>query len=238
MEDTLNTININKCGLTSFPVAFQKVTTLTSIWADDNEFTHLDKNIMAGLNKNRKMTYSLNNNKISKIEPDTFSECNFPIYLYLNNNNVTNLDFVDPCMFAKSTISLFRNPLYCDCDMYRKIRYRTYVTLSGRCANPSEFYDMSIHPFTPDMDEEEIGELWFANRTRSVCHDDDPLSAYDCTCQKWIVFENFTREAGKCEMSPSGADSFTHTGLIVFSIFLLSLFFHRWFSVQIIIDSN
>ena len=151
LEKNLRYLKMAGVGLPSLHLeSLVPLKDLDSLDVSHNHLESLTRQSFAGL-KVKKL--SLEKNQISSISSDTFDDLPTPLSVHLQDNMLTNLDFVKtPCIFKQLLVE--RNPLECTCHEYKLSKYQdvqlnasipiTTSRISATCKRPMVLHDVDI----------------------------------------------------------------------------------------------
>lgn len=184
----LKQLKLSSLNLIDIPTdVFKHMDQLMFLTLDNNKVQKLKAGAFNGV-KGLNAKIHLENNLISDVSPYVFRGMSPPLSMYLNNNRLTSVDFINdnPCSFDRSLIDVSGNEIKCDCTT-AEVTQKKMVDLIGTCnATVSDQYSgLSLSPLIGGALE---GGKYLEEKAVLVCkslesHTDQK---YDCCNSKWV----------------------------------------------------
>ncbi len=134
MEMSLVNLILSRTDMTSETIpagALQRFPYLRHLDLSENRLESLNNASFSGLTVNK---INMSKCSVSQIDEDTFLQLQAPLVVDLSHNNLETMEFVsDPCIFR--TLNVDHNPVNCDCDFLKVVRFQT-TKFVGRCSSP------------------------------------------------------------------------------------------------------
>ena len=188
LEASLKVLLLERLDLTldTLPLeALRTLPVLRELSLSGNSLPVLPDRAFAGLAVTK---LALNYCQVTTIDPLAFDGLKAPFVLDLNNNQLTNLTFLNnKCQFE--SVELYRNPIRCDCAFYHVVRYGI-TSFVGQCAAPAQYRGVKLADFKSHENvTSECGTLSGVNDT-ILCFwqyltADDPTSGQAAPTRAW-----------------------------------------------------
>jgi hypothetical protein len=205
--DSLETLLIAEVGITDIPRdALTSLRNLRNLILDRNSIKELNATSFHGLPKFKGQFFSFVRNGLTKITADAVRKLPRPFELKLDSNLIGSLDFLyldeSPCAFEGSDISLVKNPIHCDCDLYDELKYQV-VTVLGSCASPKKYRGLDLH-YVPVLENTPFAGKPFLKEANLECQGENPGQRYDCKCDSWLKYDEYRARKNQCLFSSAG----------------------------------
>ncbi|XP_064650205.1 leucine-rich repeat and immunoglobulin-like domain-containing nogo receptor-interacting protein 1-B [Lineus longissimus] len=158
-------------------------------------------------------------NNISHIESGAFDDViahREVAYLGLGYNNLQTLDFInEPCLYRQVDVSVYDNPINCDCGLFNLTRHKLFRIL-GDCTAPAKFagYDIMHEPIFH-------GRSAFTQAVIPDCNETLPMGYYDCDCH-WVNTTSDRIEPLICARASRASNAISTHADVLF-IFVLAI---------------
>lgn len=143
IEASLKKLFVKSVGMEHVPlIPLQTISELDDLDLSNNRLKSLHSMFLTGVKAKHIYLQNMNISEISKL---AFTGIQGPISIFLDNNKISSLRFLEesvPCFFSE--ISLRNNPLICDCTAFSVSSSGRYGHVIGKCIN-DDFVGKSIN---------------------------------------------------------------------------------------------
>ena len=154
VESTLTLISLEDTSLTTFPSKLiRNLKKIEYVVLSENDIKTLPADIFKGFQNTTPIRLFLGGNNINCISQHFLRGTSIQLQkLDLSRNQLTSLDFVDPCLPAfqynsnndPPLINIEGNPLDCYCDLLNLVNQKT-VEIYATCEQPPPYHGMTLN---------------------------------------------------------------------------------------------